>query len=408
MAAGNITMTAVDGLREGWLWDSGHRSAVNGFGARRQRDGVFYYLRYRLAGRQRMLSIGRHGNGDWTPEKARKEAIRLKGMVANGIDPNPAQPTASVADTFGAEAARYLALRAPKLRPATLTECTRHLTDHLSGLAPLPLADITRRVIASHLAQIEAGSGAATRNRVRSSLSAFFRYALSEGLLPDDAVNPVSGTATADEGGSRTRVLSEAELAAIWRACGDDAYGRIVRLLILTGQRREEIGGLHWSEVEGSAIRLPPDRVKNGREHLVPLAPAALAILEGLRGPSGSPLVFGPCGSWSNRKLALDLRIARTGYAMAPWRLHDIRRTVATRMGDRLGVLPHVVEAILNHISGHKSGVAGVYNLSRYENEMRAALCAWADHIDGLVQPCESRTQLAEQDTIPIARRAAL
>jgi integrase len=378
MAIGNITKTAVDRLAGGWLWDAGHREAVKGFGARRQTDGVFYYLRYRAAGRQRMQSIGRHGS-PWTPDTARTEAKRLLGIVAGGKDPG----RATHGEGFGAVAERYLALREAGMKPRAFAEIARHLRQHAKPLHRLTLSEINRAAVAERLRKIEADSGKVTRNRVRSSLSAFFTWAIAEGLLGDDGLNPVTGTASADEGASRTRVLSDAELAAIWRALGNDRYGDIVRLLILTGQRREEIGGLRWIEIvpgpgpDRGAIILPPERTKNSQQHELPLSPVALAILNRQR--ERGHFVFGGSGGfsgWSNHKAALDAKLTLG----AGFRLHDLRRTVATRMGD-LGVLPHVVEAILNHISGFRSGVAGVYNLTRYEPEMREALARWADHV---------------------------
>jgi len=225
---------------------------------------------------------------------------------------------------------------------------------------------------------------------------------------PDDAgaefarcdCEVVTATATADEGGSRKRVLSDPELVAVWRALPDGRYGEMVRLLILTAQRREEIGGLRWDEIEAvgvdaatllpnaSAIRLPPERVKNGCEHLLPLSPQARAIIEARRPEAKGPFVFynsAPFTGWSECKAALDARIAAESEAIPHFTGHDIRRTVATRMADKLGIMPHIIEAILNHISGHKSGVAGIYNLARYEAEMRSALCAWADYVSALI-----------------------
>jgi integrase len=389
MATGNITKTAVeDRLTEGWLWDAGHRSAVNGFGVRRQTDGAFYYIRYRLGGRQRMRSIGRHGS-PWTCDGARNEAKRLLGLVAAGKD--PARATSQGAG-FSEAMERYLALREGAARAKTFAETNRHLRTNAKALHGLALAEIDRRLIAETLARVERGGRAVSRNRLRSSLSAFFAWAIAEGLTE---TNPVTGTAEADEGGSRERVLTEAELAAVWRNLPADRYGDIVRLLVLTGQRREEIGGLMWSEIAAcvdgatllpqSALRLPPARTKNGREHTLPLSPQAAAILA--RQTRTGEFVFGEARGftvWSYAKAGLDLLLDGD---VAPWRLHDLRRTVATMLGDKLGVLPHVVEAILNHVSGHKSGVAGVYNLSKYEAEMRSALCAWADYVEALARP---------------------
>jgi integrase len=172
----------------------------------------------------------------------------------------------------------------------------------------------------------------------------------------------------------------------------DSDYGEIVKLLILTGQRREEIGALRCSEVdlEETVIMLPPDRTKNGRPHEVPLSPPALAILKSHTARAGRDFLFGDGprnGSdrqggfqgWSKSKATLDKQAA-----IGSWRLHDVRRTVATRMAE-LGVQPHVIEAVLNHISGHKAGVAGVYNRSSYAAEKRAALELWGKHVQLLI-----------------------
>lgn len=160
-------------------------------------------------------------------------------------------------------------------------------------------------------------------------------------------------------------------------------------MLIFTGQRREEIGGLRWSEVEvdTALVTLVGDRTKNGKPHELPLPAAAMAILQAQPRRGERDLIFGeragPFQGWSKAKATLDKAIAKNASEngrLAPWRLHDVRRTVATRMAD-LGVQPHVIEAVLNHVSGHKAGVAGVYNRSLYGPEKRAALELWANHV---------------------------
>ena len=373
---GKITKTAVERLPPGgeWLWDT----VVQGFGARRQVDGVFYSLRYRLNGKQRVLSIGRHGS-PWTPDTARSEAQRMLGGVAAGTD--PAQRTKPTG-TVGAEIDRYLAKRQPALKPRSFEEVERHLHQHAKPLHRHTLGEIDRRAIATLLGSIETASGPVARNRVRSSLSAFFAWTIREGLLD---TNPVAGTGKADEGGSRERVLTDDELGAIWRNLGDDQFSDIVRLLVLTGQRREEIGGLHWSEVHKDRIVLPPSRTKNRRQHEVPLSSQARAILDRQHRRKSRELVFGlgegGFSGWSGAKAALDQRLA-----LPEWHLHDIRRSCATGMAE-LGVLPHIIEAILNHVSGHRAGVAGIYNRARYEGEMRDALAKWAQHVEALDAP---------------------
>jgi integrase len=247
-------------------------------------------------------------------------------------------------------------------------------------LAKLSLAQIDRRKIAMLLGQIEDASGAVSRNRARSALSAFFAWCVTEGLLD---TNPVAGTAKANENGSRERVLTRDELRKVFRSLDASPFDDVVRMLLLTGQRRNEIGKLQWSEINlaRGMIVLAPDRTKNGRQHEVPLSQQAKAILEHQPRRNSSAFVFGDSGNhdWDRGKARLD---GKAG--IAPWTLHDLRRTCATGMAE-LGVQPHIIEAVLNHVSGHKGGVAGVYNRARYEAEMRTALQRWADHLDQIV-----------------------
>ncbi|PAY09529.1 integrase, partial [Bradyrhizobium sp. UFLA03-84] len=161
-------------------------------------------------------------------------------------------------------------------------------------------------------------------------------------------------------------------------------------------QRRDEVGSAQWAELDtGSGLwTLPATRTKNHREHVLPLVPAALALLPPRR--DGRDFLFGdgprrsgdpPRGfsGWSKSKTALDARIAEAlGEPLPHWTVHDLRRSASTVMADQLGVLPHIVEAILNHVSGHRAGVAGVYNRARYASEMREALQRWARHVKAL------------------------
>jgi integrase len=366
MATGKITVAALNGL-EGWLWCS----QCVGFGARRQTKGIFFYCRYRQQGRQIMHSIGRLG-APWTPETARNEARRLLGIVASGVD--PCTPSLS-SETFGAEVERYLERKRTSLKPRSFVEYQHHLQKYAAPMHKLRLADIDRRTVAVLLGQIETASGPVARNRLRSSLSAFYAWAIQEGLAE---VNPVTGTAKADEN-SRDRVLTHDELRKLWRGLGDGRFADIVRLLLLTGQRRDEIGRLQWSEVDldRKLIVLAPARTKNSRSHELPLSTQALAILA--RQPRRTEFVFSKAMGWAKAKAALDQRLR-----IAPWRLHDLRRTCATGMA-QLGVQPHIIEAVLNHVSGHKAGVAGIYDRARYEGEMRDALTKWADHVEALI-----------------------
>jgi integrase len=402
MAVAKLTKRVVDRLSQGGLvWDT----EVKGLGVRCQTtEAKHYILRYPIASatktRQRIMSIGRHGS-PLTPELARKEANRLKGLIASGIDPLQERKRVREEHKRPAEAnigdqiERYLNHKRGSLKPGSFDQDQRRLKKHAEPIHPLRLSDIdndpraARRAIAQLLDDIESGSGPVARNRTRTTLHTFFDWLVKKGLLDQ---NPVTNTPLATEAGSRERVLSNAEITELWAALGDDRFSNIVRLLLLTGQRRNEIGKLRWSEVDfdRAMLVLPPDRVKNGRQHELPLSNQALAILKGLaQGPkhnrTNDAFVFGRFGGWSNEKAALDRAIlaSRDGKPIPHWTLHDLRRTCATGMAE-LGVLPHIIEAILNHISGHKGGVAGVYNRARYEGEMREALVKWGNYVEGL------------------------
>jgi integrase len=376
MATQKITISAMKKLAAegGWVWDTD----CAGFGARRQTRDVHFYLRYRLGGRQHMKRIGRLGS-PWTPETARQIARIGLGEVAQGKHPTFGNGHAKAeGPTFGELFPRFLERKRGELRPRTFAELSRHLTLHAAPLNGLRLGEIDKRTIAQRLDEIETGSGGVTRNRVRVSLSAFFNWANRNALAEG---NPVRGTDTAKER-RRDRVLSDPELAAVWRALPSGEFGDMLRLLILTGQRRNEIGGLRWSEVDlaRSVIRLGPERTKNKHPHEIPLSGMALTILQRMILPDlpvaeAGGFVFGRFTAWSKAKANLDRCCV-----IAPWTIHDLRRTCATGMAE-LGVGPHIIEAVLNHASGHKAGIAGIYNRARYETGVREALERWADHV---------------------------
>ena len=185
-------------------------------------------------------------------------------------------------------------------------------------------------------------------------------------------------------------MLDDAELAKVWNACADDDYGKSIRLLILTGQRLREVGEMSWSELQEWPIwRIPGSRTKNGREHVLMLPPMAWQIIETVPRRDWNDHLFGRSNQgftgWSARKALLDQKVK-----IPPWVVHDLRRSVATGLAD-LKVEPHVIEALLNHVSGHKRGVAGVYNRSTYALQTRNALAMWADHIASITQQTERK-----------------
>jgi integrase len=269
----------------------------------------------------------------------------------------------------------------------------RHLLRHARPLHRLQLEKIGRRDIASVLAAVRIDVGRVSANRTRTSLSALFSWAMSEGLVE---ANPVVGTLRVEEH-SRERVLDFDELRLIWNALPARDYGAVMKLLALTGARANEIAGLRREELRDGAILLPGSRTKNGREHLIPLSAPARAILAdhlGRRKDEERHLVFGrrtgPFSGWSKCKDALDQRIAETaGRRLPHWTPHDLRRSFATHAAG-IGIQPHIIEACLNHVSGHKGGVAGIYNRAAYEPEKRTALDRWAAHLLAVVEGDES------------------
>jgi integrase len=239
-------------------------------------------------------------------------------------------------------------------------------------------------------------NGSITASRARIALSGFYVWAIGQGLVE---ANPVIGTTRPQEAKPRERVLDDDELAQVWKASGDDAFGKVIRLLILTGARRAEVGGMRWSELdfEHGTWVIPAERVKNGRQHTLPLTPLAVSIIESVPRRVGRDHLFGTRSNgglshW-HAKAELDQRLT-----IKPWRVHDLRRTLATRLCD-LGIAPHVVEQILNHQSGHRAGIVGVYNKSRYEREVVTALSMWTDHIRTLVDG-------GERKVLPMPQRA--
>ena len=216
---------------------------------------------------------------------------------------------------------------------------------------------------------------------VQTNVRRFFGWCTERGLIQ---VNPVASMERVAQVKSRERVLCDKELASVWSACGSDIFGLASRLLILTGARREEIGQLKWSEIDGDVITLEGDRTKNGEAHLIPLSSAAKSLLDSVPRIAGSDYVFTvngrqPISGWGRAKARLD-----DATKIANWRLHDLRRTVATGL-QRLGVNLQVVESCLGHTAGSRSGIVKVYQRHDYANEKSAALEAWGEHVASLV-----------------------
>jgi integrase len=356
---------------------------MDGFGIR-FRDGGdgTYGIRYSLAGRDRRLSLGKVSRVSladariWAREQFTAVAKRIDPAIARARTAAEATSTIEpLVDVF----LEYL--RANGRAESYLADNTRSLKKYFRALHPYAANDITRAMVSKELARIRIENGPIAADRSRSHLSKFFGWCIGEGLMENN--NPVVGTNRVG-GQARQRILSDAEIRSIWAALGDDDHSDILRLLILTGARRAEVGSLSWTEIKNNQIELPGSRVKNGCDFVIPLSPLALSILAKRSRRNGTDYVFGRGGgfkNWSAAKASLDERLPGT----PTWVVHDFRRFVSTTMHERLNVPPHIVEAILNHVSGSKSGIAGIYNKAQYAVQKRDALNKYADHVGKIV-----------------------
>jgi integrase len=351
-------------------------------------------MQYQVHGRSHRIKLG--DQAVMSADVARTHAKEAAGKVAASRRTGEAHPILEqkrIADEmaraeakrpgdapFGSRIDEYLAARQGNgngLREASLIETRRYLTQHFKALHNIPLIEIRRIDVANVLSEIKSP---AAHNRARSTLSTFYSWAIGRGWCD---VNPVVLTNKAEGEQTRERTLTDDEIATVWLNAPDNSYGTILKLLLLTGCRRDEIGGLMWSEVDLNArtITIPGSRTKNKQEHVVPLSDTAMSILAGVAKREGREHVFGRTlaagfSGWSSAKAEFD------GAAkIKDWRLHDLRRTVRTGI-DKLGILPHICEAVLNHLPPK---LVRTYNRNTYENEKRKALDTWAHHLKTIV-----------------------
>jgi integrase len=377
------TLALPDGKIDHVVWDDeiagfGHRMRI-GAGGKMLKSWI---LQYKHAGSTRRLLLG--SVAALSADQARAAARKARAKVELGQDPQGDKVARRDKDrhTMRGIVEQYLAAKKSAVRPRTFVEISRYLTDHFKPLHNSPIDTVTRRDVAARLVAIKNKSGAATAGAARNALSAFFVWAMGEGLAE---ANPVIGTNRPETNGARKRVLTDDELVRVWNACDDGSeHSAVVKLLALSGCRRSEIGDLCWSwfAPDMSTFTIPVEHSKNKRAHTLPVLPIMRSILDGVPHMATRDQLFGERSHGFTRwhcKSELDERCGVEG-----WTLHDVRRTVATRMAD-IGIQPHVIEAALNHQSGSKRGVAGTYNRSPYEREVRNALALWHDRVRALV-----------------------
>ncbi len=378
-------MACPPGKRDCMVFDTEQR----GLAVRIVATGSKSYLaQYVTAGRKRRVPLG---SVDAISLAAARTAARaVMGQVAGGADPAAARKVA--VETAKVEAKRermtlarlvedwdrlHLAHRSARYRKDATEAMERALKDWWNR----PAERLQRRDVVSIVDRLTPSVARALAAYGR----ACFGWAQRRGSVPG---NPFTELPVAPSNVQRDRVLTDAEAVKVWKAAALDTtpYGPIVCLLLLTGQRRDEVRGMNWSEIASDLTTwtIPGERTKNGQPSVVPLSAPAQAILReklkkmrdqrrGLVFPGeGGKVMF---GNWSKSKAGLDKEASVTD-----WRVHDLRRTVATGL-QRLGVRLEVTEAVLNHVSGTRGGIVGIYQRHDWAAEKRTALDGWAAHV---------------------------
>lgn len=342
-----------------------------GFGVRVSPDGrKTFFAAYRYGVKQRRLKLGVYPRISLT--KAREKALDALRQVDEGIDPagRRRQP-GLIVEAVVADFIRQYA----KPRNRNWRETERTLTRELVGL--FGQRDI-RTIIRPHIleiidAAIERGAHYQA-NRILATLRKLFNWCIERGIVE---TNPIQGLKAPTREQSRDRVLDDDEVARLVRACRKDPYpfGPIVLMLLATAQRRGEVAEMRWTEInrETATWEIPAERSKNGKPHTVPLSPIALSILDTVPRYGACDFVFTTTRKSPVSGFSKMLKRLSEASDTSDWRLHDLRRTAASGMA-KAGVAPHVIEKVLNHVSGTISGVAAVYNRYGYDAEKRNAL----------------------------------
>lgn len=388
-----LTKRTVDSAKPGpvdrFLWDG----ALAGFGLKVTPAGrkTFVY-QYRHGGTSRRATLGAFGA--LTVDQARTAAMAMAGKLALGIDPLAERVAKASAvaverkrrrDTVGALAESFLALYArPSLRSAT--EYERILRRYvLPEWQTRPVAAIRRRDVVELLDRIAKRNGPVQADATLAVVRKAFNWHQSR---DDDFVTPIVRGMARHAARKRDRILTDDEIRSIWTATGDaHPFHQLVRTLLLTAQRRDEVSGMRWREVAGDVWTIPAERFKGKRVNVVPLTAPVRAILDALPRiavegvADADTFAFtttgaAPFSGFSKAKRALDEASGVTG-----WTLHDLRRTARTLM-TRIGISGNIAERVVGHVI---PGVAGVYDRHGYIAEKRHALDALAAEIDRIV-----------------------
>ena len=341
-----------------------HDDTLTGFGVRVTSTGVKAFVLTHGANRER-LTIGRYPIVGLA--KARDIARKLLAERTLGRHQTPKTTLGEALDLFAEQ-------HTAKLAPRTHKEIARLFTRYLTKFRPRKLADITTQDVTNITDKIAPSEG----EHLHRACKTFFRWCVRRRLLQH---SPIEGLELPSMWKPRERVLSDEELCAVWHAVDqvNGTFCRVVKLLILTGQRRGEIGQLKQEWIAENTITIPAQVSKNRRAHTFPIGMHAVSLAE--------PITF---NGWAKCKAQLDKRIAiargskEEPSPIPPWTLHDLRRTFATGL-QRLGVRIEVIEALLNHVSGTRAGIVGVYQRHHYQDEMREAVGHWENHLKSIL-----------------------
>jgi integrase len=393
-----ITKSVIDSfpvtVKETVYWDAG----LPGFGVKVTPKGkrVFIVL-YRTGGagsRLRKYTIGPYGRV--TLAMARAQAQKVFVARLDGRDPAAEKANSRrrlVVDRVDGLVETFIVERLSGLRSGPAV-ANRLRNDVIPRWGTKSIHDIKRRDIVDLVSEVAQRGPGANRN-IAKVLKTFFRWCVGRAVID---FSPVEGLNLRPPDRSRDRALDDKELATVILAGRSmpGPFGAILEVLALTGQRREEVAQMAWSEVDEAprTWHIPSHRSKNAKAHLVHLSDRVWEIIKGQ--PRHSRFVFATSGgknfqSFKYAKATLDQLSGVTG-----WRIHDLRRTVVTGMA-RLGVPPHVADKILNHQSGTISGVAAVYQKHEFLTERKDALDRWSQHVAGQIATTASR-RLADID----------
>jgi integrase len=391
-----LTKSAIDRLPSSSsdvvYWDA----SMPGFGVKVTPKGrkVFIVL-YRTGGagsKLRKYTIGPYGRV--TLHQARVTAQKVFAAKFEGRDPAAEKREAKrrvVADRVEDLLESFISQRLSQNRSGA--EISRLLRREIGQpWAGRSIHEVSKRDVVEIVGAIERRGAPVAANKALKSIKTFLRWCVGQAILDR---SPAEGVPTPTKEIARDRVLNDQELGKVISAARKigGAYGLIVELLALTGQRREEVAGLSWDELdlEQRTWTIPKTRTKNAKVHVVHLSDQALAVLR--RVDQRGPLVFSLLGTkpfqeFSRAKILLDQLSGVGG-----WRLHDLRRTLTSGMA-RFAVAPHVADKILNHQAGTISGVAAVYQRHEFLAEREQALDIWGAHIGKLLNYTDARTEL--------------